>query len=797
MKDDLILLAEFDEVTGPRPLSWIPRHADSWLDLDQFAVKIMSVDTNTASGRDGGSFTVNEDSQIMLTVSQVSFDADVKVTAYVRHFTLYDLPARGFVRPMCLCYITASSDKILKYFKELSSALFKACRLMKFGNQYKFLADLDERSTALQHTAELLTSKAERELNDSTGGSPDAAARSATIAEQQASVRQALADINMVKNEILSRAWDEEFKKRYRLYVNPTAWSQQLRERQKRMSPDGRDRSRTLGRTSFTTSGEPSSPIQIPPHRESSSSAARARSGSVGRDRSSSFNTGGSSSAFDGSGGHGGVASVAKSPTYITGITKSLENSYQTKLQSVEELCIGFYRLAYDRMQKTLQCFRLDNTVLLMHSDEAHLMQPGPHMLTIGRCSVMNFSALPRGRHGGEGVFTASRVGGGEPGKGHNELADVLPRVPSSQSLMLLSGQTETSDRFDTTSRLREAPRSANPRATSPGNNKVPPAGSRLFMSSTISRYETGSVKSTEVSSAMRTSLNIGKRVSGYVQSAGEHVALDPRYKPGGGLLELRDQCSFLPHVVYSLLSGRPVVVLATPRNESRVRELIRTLWLFVPGHSENEKVISWRQSVPLQLAELNRIRLIGLSKNIHNPLSKTVERFVTKIDFEKEMFYGPPYGKRTAPFDIVGRMLLMDHDVPSESALIAHVHAEFLRVATVAFLYFHEVCLANTTDKSGVGQRPDEPRGMLAWTTAQRRKQSAFFKRHQIGPCDANIVEYLAGVVKQQQIVAHATAVGADVGPILIQPSLEELVRIPNETGPICTLAAASMRRP
>lgn len=55
---------------------------------------------------------VNKDSQIMLTVSQVTFGSDVKVTAYVRHFTLYDLPARGFVRPMCLCYITAAGDKV-------------------------------------------------------------------------------------------------------------------------------------------------------------------------------------------------------------------------------------------------------------------------------------------------------------------------------------------------------------------------------------------------------------------------------------------------------------------------------------------------------------------------------------------------------------------------------------------------------------------------------------------------------------------------------------------------------------
>lgn len=52
-------------------------------------------------------------------------------------------------------------------------------------------------------------------------------------------------------------------------------------------------------------------------------------------------------------------------------------------------------------------------------------------------------------------------------------------------------------------------------------------------------------------------------------------------------------------------------------------------------------QVISWRQSGPLLLSELNHIKLIGMSKRITNALPKTVERFVTKIDFEHEIFTG------------------------------------------------------------------------------------------------------------------------------------------------------------
>ena len=64
--------------------------------------------------------------------------------------------------------------------------------------------------------------------------------------------------------------------------------------------------------------------------------------------------------------------------------------------------------------------------------------------------------------------------------------------------------------------------------------------------------------------------------------------------------------------------------------------------------------------------------------------------RFVTLIDYEHEVFVGPLYGQRGD--DAVSRLLLSGHDVASESVLIAHVHAEFLRLAMIAFLFFHRV---------------------------------------------------------------------------------------------------------
>lgn len=96
-------------------------------------------------------------------------------------------------------------------------------------------------------------------------------------------------------------------------------------------------------------------------------------------------------------------------------------------------------------------------------------------------------------------------------------------------------------------------------------------------------------------------------------------------------------------------------------------------------------------------------------------------------------------------------------YDVPSESVLIAHVHAEFLRLSTIAFLYYHQICLQTTVSTSGPHATAAATAGMLSWTAAQRRRRKEFYKRHGLGSSDANIIDYLADVVKRQQIARHA----------------------------------------
>lgn len=60
-----------------------------------------------------GEFRVYEDTQL------VQQDLNLGVHVYVHYFTLYDVRARGFVRPMCLSYISSDYQKLLHYFSLL------------------------------------------------------------------------------------------------------------------------------------------------------------------------------------------------------------------------------------------------------------------------------------------------------------------------------------------------------------------------------------------------------------------------------------------------------------------------------------------------------------------------------------------------------------------------------------------------------------------------------------------------------------------------------------------------------
>ncbi|XP_059477953.1 uncharacterized protein LOC132198145 isoform X2 [Neocloeon triangulifer] len=147
--EDFVIFSEFSEVLGPLPLLTVPPHVHdepaAELDMNAFILKIMSVDYQA---NPSGQFNLAEDAQVLQTPVVPG------VHAYVHYFTLYDLHARGFVRPMCLAFVTRDKKKLEGQFLQLREAFLKVTELIKLDNRQIFLEDIKHALHCLRSTQE-------------------------------------------------------------------------------------------------------------------------------------------------------------------------------------------------------------------------------------------------------------------------------------------------------------------------------------------------------------------------------------------------------------------------------------------------------------------------------------------------------------------------------------------------------------------------------------------------------------------------------------------------------------------
>ncbi|XP_041863605.1 guanine nucleotide exchange protein smcr8a [Melanotaenia boesemani] len=154
---DFILISEFSEQVGPQPLLTIPNDPKvcGTFDLNYFSLRIMSVDYQASFvGHPPGSgyprLSFVEDSRVVLG------DSKEGAFAYVHHLTLYDLEARGFVRPFCMAYVAADERKIMLQFQELSLRFSQASECLKAGNRRAFAKELQRKLKDLEYTHSVL-----------------------------------------------------------------------------------------------------------------------------------------------------------------------------------------------------------------------------------------------------------------------------------------------------------------------------------------------------------------------------------------------------------------------------------------------------------------------------------------------------------------------------------------------------------------------------------------------------------------------------------------------------------------
>lgn len=148
--DDFILICEFSEIEGPKPLLSIPNDAGADFNKNEYALHLMCVDFHSQNPSQNNEnekkFRFTTDTTI------VNFwDDSTQITSCIQHFTLYDIEARGFVRPFCMAYIS-NDHKAVEFFENIKEKFGQVTYLFRKGNLVLFKQELEQKCSDLKFT---------------------------------------------------------------------------------------------------------------------------------------------------------------------------------------------------------------------------------------------------------------------------------------------------------------------------------------------------------------------------------------------------------------------------------------------------------------------------------------------------------------------------------------------------------------------------------------------------------------------------------------------------------------------
>lgn len=108
------------------------------------------VNKTSSSVKSSSKFSLSRDTSIINY-----WDAATSVAACVHHFTLYDIEARGFVRPFCLAYVSYDQTKPVFFFEKIRQRFNEITDLFKKSNFNLFKRELEQRCADLKYTREI------------------------------------------------------------------------------------------------------------------------------------------------------------------------------------------------------------------------------------------------------------------------------------------------------------------------------------------------------------------------------------------------------------------------------------------------------------------------------------------------------------------------------------------------------------------------------------------------------------------------------------------------------------------
>uniref|UniRef100_A0A914V3I4 UDENN FLCN/SMCR8-type domain-containing protein n=1 Tax=Plectus sambesii TaxID=2011161 RepID=A0A914V3I4_9BILA len=142
---DCVIVVEFSEVEGPKPLVIYPSSPGVHFDANGLAVWLMTCDyqQGSCSAAEKSHFSLSKCTQTLM------HNEEQGLHAFVQHWILFDIEARGFVRPLCAAYVTRVGTKLPMLCKQIQHALNALVESLISCNRRQFLKELSQTIDAL------------------------------------------------------------------------------------------------------------------------------------------------------------------------------------------------------------------------------------------------------------------------------------------------------------------------------------------------------------------------------------------------------------------------------------------------------------------------------------------------------------------------------------------------------------------------------------------------------------------------------------------------------------------------
>jgi hypothetical protein len=153
----------------------------------------------------------------------------------------------------------------------------------------------------------------------------------------------------------------------------------------------------------------------------------------------------------------------------------------------------------------------------------------------------------------------------------------------------------------------------------------------------------------------------------------------------GFGLLKfIRQNNSWTPHLIFSLLKGRTVIIKGYIQD---VVSLVQALGIFVASSltSTSPNIAQWYEE-PLSFAVLGNLKLIGISKEKTIPL--VLQKYTTILDLDKKTLLSPAYKDGYYIHEILKKESFLTWS--DDATYIAYVHSILYEIAMKSCQCYH-----------------------------------------------------------------------------------------------------------